>query len=211
MLESSKIAEIENNSDFSDDYKEKKIAEAKMEVQQERERKFSELHRLFAERGDRIHTVNQLLKAYTNFAKEEEYIVQDGKVQIVDEHTGRVLSGRRYSDGLHQAIEAKENVKVEASTQTYATITLQNYFRMYNKLSGMTGTAETEEGEFNEIYELDVVVIPTNRPIQRDDKEDLVFKTKREKFNAAIDTIREYHEKGNLFLVGTTAWMFRKP
>ncbi|MBO6535405.1 MAG: preprotein translocase subunit SecA [Balneolaceae bacterium] len=205
LLESSKIAEIENNSDFSDDYKEKKIAEAKMEVQQERERKFSELHRLFAERGDRIHTVNQLLKAYTNFAKEEEYIVQDGKVQIVDEHTGRVLSGRRYSDGLHQAIEAKENVKVEASTQTYATITLQNYFRMYNKLSGMTGTAETEEGEFNEIYELDVVVIPTNRPIQRDDKEDLVFKTKREKFNAAIDTIREYHEKGQPVLVGTTS------
>ncbi len=205
LLESSKIAEIENNSEFSDDYKEKKIAEAKMEVQQERERKFSELHRLFAERGDRIHTVNQLLKAYTNFAKEEEYIVQDGKVQIVDEHTGRVLSGRRYSDGLHQAIEAKENVKVEASTQTYATITLQNYFRMYNKLSGMTGTAETEEGEFNEIYELDVVVIPTNRPIQRDDKEDLVFKTKREKFNAAIDTIREYHEKGQPVLVGTTS------
>ena len=205
QLEASTIAEIKNNSEFSEEYKEKKIAEAKMEVQQERERKFSELHRLFAERGDRIHTVNQLLKAYTNFAKEEEYIVQDGKVNIVDEHTGRVLSGRRYSDGLHQAIEAKENVKVEASTQTYATITLQNYFRMYNKLSGMTGTAETEEGEFNEIYELDVVVIPTNRPIQRDDKEDLVFKTKREKFNAAIDSIREYHEKGQPVLVGTTS------
>ncbi len=204
-LEAEKIAEIENNDAFSDNYKENKISEAKLEVQQERDKKFSELHRLFAERGDRIHTVNQLLKAYTNFAKEEEYIVQDGKVQIVDEHTGRVLSGRRYSDGLHQAIEAKENVKVEASTQTYATITLQNYFRMYNKLSGMTGTAETEEGEFNEIYELDVVVIPTNRPIQRDDQEDLVFKTKREKFNAAIQRIQEYHKKGQPVLVGTTS------
>ncbi|MGB0346769.1 MAG: preprotein translocase subunit SecA [Balneolaceae bacterium] len=204
-LETEKIAEIENNDAFSDNYKENKISEAKLEIQQERDKKFSELHRLFAERGDRIHTVNQLLKAYTNFAKEEEYIVQDGKVQIVDEHTGRVLSGRRYSDGLHQAIEAKENVKVEASTQTYATITLQNYFRMYNKLSGMTGTAETEEGEFNEIYELDVVVIPTNRPIQRDDQEDLVFKTKREKFNAAILKIQEYNKKGQPVLVGTTS------
>ncbi len=204
-IEAEKIAEIENNDAFSDNYKENKISEAKLEVQQERDKKFSELHRLFAERGDRIHTVNQLLKAYTNFAKEEEYIVQDGKVQIVDEHTGRVLSGRRYSDGLHQAIEAKENVKVEASTQTYATITLQNYFRMYNKLSGMTGTAETEEGEFNEIYELDVVVIPTNRPIQRDDQEDLVFKTKREKFNAAIQRIQDYHKKGQPVLVGTTS------
>jgi len=204
-LEKQNIEEIENNDAFSDDYKEKKLGEAKLEVQQEREKRFNELHRLFAERGDRIHTVNQLLKAYTNFAKEEEYIVQDGKVQIVDEHTGRVLSGRRYSDGLHQAIEAKENVKVEASTQTYATITLQNYFRMYNKLSGMTGTAETEEGEFNEIYELDVVVIPTNRPIQRDDMEDLVFKTKREKFNASIKKIEEYHKKGQPVLVGTTS------
>ncbi len=204
-VEKEKIDEIENNAAFSDDYKEKKLAEARLEVQQEREKRFNELHRLFAERGDRIHTVNQLLKAYTNFVKEEEYIVQDGKVQIVDEHTGRVLSGRRYSDGLHQAIEAKEHVKVEASTQTYATITLQNYFRMYNKLSGMTGTAETEEGEFNEIYELDVVVIPTNRPIQRDDMEDLVFKTKREKFNAAINKIQEYNKKGQPVLVGTTS------
>lgn len=204
-LEKQNIEEVENNDAFSDEYKEKKLGEAKLEVQQEREKRFNELHRLFAERGDRIHTVNQLLKAYTNFAKEEEYIVQDGKVQIVDEHTGRVLSGRRYSDGLHQAIEAKENVKVEASTQTYATITLQNYFRMYNKLSGMTGTAETEEGEFNEIYELDVVVIPTNRPIQRDDMEDLVFKTKREKFNASIKKIEEYHKKGQPVLVGTTS------
>lgn len=203
-LEKEKIAEIKAQ-DLSDEYKEKKIEDVKREVSQERENRFNALHLLFAERGDRIHTVNQLLKAYTLFEREEEYIVQDGKVQIVDEHTGRVLSGRRYSDGLHQAIEAKEQVKVEASTQTYATITLQNYFRMYHKLSGMTGTAETEEGEFNEIYKLDVVVIPTNRPILRDDKEDLIFKTKREKFNAAIEKIREYHKKGQPVLVGTTS------
>ncbi|MTI88978.1 MAG: preprotein translocase subunit SecA [Balneolaceae bacterium] len=199
------VEEVKNNDDFSDDYKEKKIKDVKEELNEERERRFSELHRLFAERGDRIHTVNQLLKAYTMFEREEEYIVQDGKVNIVDEHTGRVLSGRRYSDGLHQAIEAKEQVKVEASTQTYATVTLQNYFRMYNKLSGMTGTAATEDGEFSEIYDLDVVVIPTNRPIARDDKEDLVFKTKREKFNASIQKIKEYHEKGQPVLVGTTS------
>lgn len=203
-LEKEKIEEVKQQ-DLSEEYQERKIEEVKKEIHLEREQRFNELHRLFAERGDRIHTVNQLLKAYTLFQKEEEYIVQDGKVQIVDEHTGRVLSGRRYSDGLHQAIEAKEEVKIEASTQTYATITLQNYFRMYHKLSGMTGTAETEEGEFNEIYDLDVVVIPTNRPIQRDDKEDLIFKTKREKFNAAIDKIREYHEKGQPVLVGTTS------
>jgi len=204
-LQKEKIAEIENNPEFSDDYKEKKIKEIKQEVQQERERRFNELHRLFAERSDRIHTVNQLLKAYTLFEREEEYIVQEGKVQIVDEHTGRVLSGRRYSDGLHQAIEAKEEVQVEAATQTYATITLQNYFRMYHKLAGMTGTAATEEGEFNEIYDLDVVIIPTNEPVIRDDKEDLVFRTKREKYNAVIEKIREYHEKGQPVLVGTTS------
>jgi len=203
-LEKEKVEEIKKK-DLSDEYQQKKIDEAKQEVRQYREEKFNELYRLFAERGDRIHTVNQLLKAYTLFEKEEEYIVQDGKVNIVDEHTGRVLSGRRYSDGLHQAIEAKEQVKIEASTQTYATITLQNYFRMYHKLSGMTGTAETEEGEFNEIYNLDVIVIPTNRPIQRDDKEDLIFKTKREKFNASIEKVREYHEKGQPVLVGTTS------
>ncbi len=204
-LEKEKIAEIKNNDEFSEDYKNKKIEETKAELKQEREKRFNELHRLFAERGDRIHTVNQLLKAYSMFEKEEEYIVQDGKVQIVDEHTGRVLSGRRYSDGLHQAIEAKEEVKVEAATQTYATITLQNYFRMYHKLSGMTGTAATEEGEFNEIYDLDVTVIPTNRPIVRDDKEDLIFRTKREKYKAVINKIREYHEKGQPVLVGTTS------
>ncbi len=204
-LRKEKITEIEANDEFSDDYKSKKIEEIKEEVKQEREKRFNELHRLFAERGDRIHTVNQLLKSYTLFEREEEYIVQDGKVQIVDEHTGRVLSGRRYSDGLHQAIEAKENVKIEAATQTYATITLQNYFRMYHKLAGMTGTAATEEGEFNEIYSLDVTVIPTNRPIVRDDKEDFIFRTKREKFKATIDKIREYHENGQPVLVGTTS------
>ncbi len=204
-LEKEKIDEIKANEEFSDDYKEKKIEETKTELKQEREKRFNELHRLFSERGDRIHTINQLLKAYTLFEREEEYIVQDGKVQIVDEHTGRVLSGRRYSDGLHQAIEAKEQVKVEAATQTYATITLQNYFRMYHKLSGMTGTAATEEGEFNEIYDLDVTVIPTNRPIIRDDREDLIFRTKREKYNATITKIQEYHDKGQPVLVGTTS------
>ncbi len=204
-LEKERVEEIKAKDDFSDDYKKKKIEEAKQEVQEEREKKFNELHRVFAERSERIHTINQLLKAYTLFEREDEYIVQDGKVQIVDEHTGRVLSGRRYSDGLHQAIEAKEDVKVEAATQTYATITLQNFFRMYHKLSGMTGTAATEEGEFNEIYSLDVVVIPTNRPIIRDDKDDLIFKTKREKFNATINKIKEYHENGQPVLVGTVS------
>ena len=204
-LTNEKVEEIESNDEFSQDYKQQKIEEAKTEMKQEREKRFNELHRLFAERGDRIHTVNQLLKAYTLFEREEEYIVQDGKVQIVDEHTGRVLSGRRYSDGLHQAIEAKEEVKVEAATQTYATITLQNFFRMYHKLAGMTGTAATEEGEFNEIYSLDVTVIPTNRPVIRDDKEDLIFRTRREKYKATIEKIREYHEKGQPVLVGTTS------
>ena len=204
-LEKERVEEVKSNAEFSEDYKKKKIEEAKKEVQEEREKRFNEIHRLFAERSDRIHTINQLLKSYTLFEREEEYIVQDGKVQIVDEHTGRVLSGRRYSDGLHQAIEAKEQVKVEAATQTYATITLQNYFRMYHKLSGMTGTAATEEGEFNEIYSLDVMIIPTNEPVIRDDKEDLIFRTKREKYNASIDKIREYHEKGQPVLVGTTS------
>ena len=161
--------------------------------------------REYAEKSERLHAIQQLLKAYTLFEKDVEYIVQDGKVMIVDEQTGRVLPGRRYSDGLHQAIEAKENVKVEAATQTFATITLQNYFRMYHKLAGMTGTAETEEKEFYEIYKLEVVVIPTNRPIQRDDRDDLVYKTKREKFNAAIEEIVRLREKGQPVLVGTTS------
>ena len=141
----------------------------------------------FSIKSRRLHSVNQLLKAYTLFEREEEYVVMDGQVKIVDESTGRMMEGRRYSDGLHQALEAKENVKVGDLTQTYATVTLQNFFRMYHKLSGMTGTAETEAGEFWEIYKLDVVVIPTNKPIARDDQEDLVFKTEREKFNAVID------------------------
>ena len=152
----------------------------------------------------RLHAVNQLLKAYTLFEREDEYVVIDGQVKIVDEQTGRMMEGRRYSDGLHQALEAKENVKVGDITQTYATITLQNYFRMYHKLSGMTGTAETEAGELWEIYKLDVVVIPTNRPIIRDDREDLVYKTEREKINAVIDEIGNLTAQGRPVLVGTT-------
>lgn len=159
----------------------------------------------YSVKAQRIHTVNQLLKAYCMFERDTEYILVDGKVKIVDEQTGRVMEGRRYSDGLHQAIEAKENVKVEDATQTYATITLQNYFRMYHKLSGMTGTAETEAGEFWEIYKLDVVVIPTNRVIQRDDREDKVYKTVREKFNAVVDEINELVALGRPVLVGTTS------
>lgn len=153
----------------------------------------------------RLHSVSQLLKAYTLFEKDEEYIVVDGQVKIVDEQTGRMMEGRRYSDGLHQALEAKENVKVGDITQTYATVTLQNYFRMYHKLSGMTGTAETEASEFWEIYKLDVVVIPTNRPIVRDDREDLVYKTSREKFNAVIEEIEMLTKRGRPVLVGTTS------
>lgn len=199
-----KLNELEQ-SDLSDEYKEQQKAKLQEELRREKAEKIQALYRKFSEKSERIHSVNQLLKAYTLFEKDDEYIVQDGKVQIVDEHTGRVMTGRRYSDGLHQAIEAKENVKVEGSTQTYATITLQNYFRMYHKLAGMTGTAVTEEGEFFEIYKLEVIEIPTNRPITRLDEEDLVFRTKREKFNAAINKIREYHEKGQPVLVGTTS------
>ena len=156
-------------------------------------------------KSERVHTVNQLLKAYSMFEKDVEYVVMDNKVKIVDEQTGRILDGRRYSDGLHQAIEAKERVKVEAATQTFATITLQNYFRMYHKLAGMTGTAETEASEFWNIYKLDVVVIPTNRPVIRDDKEDLVYKTKREKYNAVIDEVVRLVEQKRPVLVGTTS------
>jgi preprotein translocase subunit SecA len=159
----------------------------------------------YAIKSERVHTINQLLKAYSLFEIDVEYVVMDNKVKIVDEQTGRILEGRRYSDGLHQAIEAKENVKVEAATQTFATITLQNYFRMYKKLSGMTGTAETEAGELWDIYKLDVVVIPTNRPIVRDDREDLVYKTVREKFNAVIDEIVNLVRAGRPVLVGTTS------
>ncbi len=199
------LEELDNSADFSDEYKENHRAKIHEDIRREKAEKMSTLYRKFSEKSERIHSVNQLLKAYTLFERDDEYIVQDGKVQIVDEHTGRVMTGRRYSDGLHQAIEAKENVKVEGSTQTYATITLQNYFRMYHKLAGMTGTAVTEESEFFEIYKLEVIEIPTNRPIARADHEDLVFRTKREKFNAAIQKIREYHEKGQPVLVGTTS------
>ncbi len=203
--EREQISEIENNQDFSEDYKLQQVEKVREEIKKERSDRMSDLYRVFSERSERIHSVNQLLKAYTLFERDDEYIVSDGKVQIVDEHTGRVLAGRRYSDGLHQAIEAKEDVKVEAATQTYATITLQNYFRMYHKLAGMTGTAITEEGEFFEIYKLEVIEIPTNVPILRKDHEDLVYRTKRERYNAVVDRVREYHERGQPVLVGTTS------
>jgi preprotein translocase subunit SecA len=164
------------------------------------------LYHNYSESSDRIHTIHQLLKAYTLFEKDDEYVVtEDGKIAIVDEFTGRILPGRRYSDGLHQAIEAKENVKVERDSQTLATITLQNYFRMYNKLAGMTGTAETEEGEFFEIYKLEVVVVPTNKPVVRDDQDDAVYRTKREKYNSVIEKIEDLRKEGRPVLVGTTS------
>lgn len=166
--------------------------------------KKEELMRDYNVKSARIHTINQLLKAYALFEKDVDYVVMDNKVKIVDEQTGRIMEGRRYSDGLHQAIEAKENVKVEAATQTYATVTLQNYFRMYHKLAGMTGTAETEAQELWDIYKLDVMIIPTNRPIQRDDRQDLVYRTKREKYNAVIDDIIKLSKEGRPVLVGTT-------
>ncbi len=183
------IAEIENQN---------------LEIEKEAELK-DELFKNFAIKSERIHTMSQLLKAYTLFEKDVEYVVMDNKVMIVDEQTGRIMDGRRYSDGLHQAIEAKENVKIEALTQTFATVTLQNYFRMYQKLSGMTGTAVTEAGEFWEIYKLDVVEIPTNRPIIRDDRQDLIYKTKREKYNAIIDEVTILSESGRPVLIGTTS------
>ncbi|MBR5403536.1 MAG: preprotein translocase subunit SecA, partial [Bacteroidales bacterium] len=158
----------------------------------------------FSLKSERVHTVIQLLKAYAMFTKDIDYVIVDNKVKIVDESTGRIMEGRRWSDGLHQAVEAKENVKVEAATQTFATITLQNYFRMYHKLAGMTGTAETEAGEFWDIYKLDVVVIPTNRPVIRDDQNDIIYKTKKAKFNAVIDKVVELSDAGRPVLVGTT-------
>jgi preprotein translocase subunit SecA len=186
----SEMVEIDNDENLTLQEKQ----EAKVKLSQD-----------FAIKSKRLHSISQLLKAYTLFEKDQEYVVIDGQVKIVDEQTGRMMEGRRYSDGLHQALEAKENVKVGDITQTYATITLQNYFRMYHKLAGMTGTAETEASELWEIYKLDVVVIPTNRPITRDDREDLVFKTAREKFNAVIDEIVDLTEKGRPVLVGTTS------
>ncbi|MCL8006519.1 preprotein translocase subunit SecA [Gelidibacter japonicus] len=181
-----------------------KIEAQNLSKEKEAEAK-EELFREFGIKSERIHTLNQLLKAYALFEKDIQYVVIDNKVMIVDEQTGRIMDGRRYSDGLHQAIEAKENVKIEAATQTFATVTLQNYFRMYRKLAGMTGTALTEAGEFWEIYKLDVVEIPTNRPIARDDREDLVYKTKREKYNAVIDEVTKLSQAGRPVLIGTTS------
>ncbi|MGJ8592300.1 MAG: preprotein translocase subunit SecA [Aquaticitalea sp.] len=181
-----------------------KIESQNLSKEEEAEAK-EDLFRDYGIKSERIHTLNQLLKAYALFEKDVQYVVIDNKVMIVDEQTGRIMDGRRYSDGLHQAIEAKENVKIEAVTQTFATVTLQNYFRMYRKLSGMTGTAVTEAGEFWEIYKLDVVEIPTNRPIARDDRQDLVYKTKREKYNAVIDEVTKLSEAGRPILIGTTS------
>tara|TARA_Y100001970_G_scaffold248652_1_gene318395 strand:+ start:15216 stop:18569 length:3354 start_codon:yes stop_codon:yes gene_type:complete len=181
-----------------------KIENEKLDPKKEAELK-EKLFKNFDEKSERIHSMNQLLKAYTLFEKDIEYVVIDNKVKIVDEQTGRIMEGRRYSDGLHQAIEAKENVKVEAATQTFATITLQNYFRMYQKLSGMTGTAVTEAGEFWEIYKLDVIEIPTNRIIARKDEDDLIYKTKREKYNAVIRKVTELSSEGRPVLIGTTS------
>ena len=182
------ILEIDDNTDLDDS---------------QRELEKDKAHQFHAERSGTIHNFNQLLRAYTMYEKDVEYVVQDGKVLIVDEFTGRILAGRRYSDGLHQALEAKESVKIERETQTLATITIQNYFRQYDKLAGMTGTAETEAEELGSIYGLDVVVIPTHRDILRDDREDLVYKTKREKYNAVIDEIVDCHHRGQPVLVGT--------
>ena len=186
----SEIAELEKNSKFS---------------AEEKQAQKDEILQNYSVKSERVHTINQLLKAYTLFEKDVEYVVMENKVKIVDEQTGRIMDGRRYSDGLHQAIEAKERVTIEAATQTFATITLQNYFRMYHKLSGMTGTAETEAGELWDIYKLDVVVIPTNRPISRKDMEDRVYKTKREKYTAVIEEVVRLVEDGRPVLVGTTS------
>ena len=180
------------------------IENKKLELNKEVEEK-EKVYNDFATKSERIHTLNQLLKAYTLFEKNTEYVVMDNKVKIVDEQTGRIMDGRRYSDGLHQAIEAKENVKIEDATQTFASITLQNYFRMYNKLSGMTGTAITEAGELWDIYKLDVVEIPTNKPIARKDHNDLIYKTKREKYNAVIEDVTKISNQGRPVLIGTTS------
>ncbi len=178
----------------------------KMEISdEEKAKRKDDMLRDYSIKSERVHTINQLVKAYTLFEKDDEYVVMEGEVKIVDEQTGRIMEGRRYSDGLHQAIEAKENVKIEAETQTYATVTLQNYFRMYSKLAGMTGTAETEAGEFWTIYKLEVVNIPTNKDMIRDDRQDLVYKTKREKYNAVIEEIQKCVKDGRPVLVGTTS------
>ena len=186
----SEIADLENNHSLS---------------AEEKQQKKDEIYTNYSVKSERVHTVHQLLKAYTLFEKDIDYIIDNGEVKIVDEQTGRIMEGRRWSDGLHQAVEAKENVKVEGATQTFATITLQNYFRMYHKLSGMTGTAETEAGEFWNIYKLDVVVIPTNKPIARNDMNDRIYRTVREKYNAVIEEIVDMVNQGRPVLVGTTS------
>ena len=196
---------LRNREDLSEQKRERKLQNELHALKNKLDEETRQLYAIYSDRAERLHAIEQLLKAYTLYERDTEYIVQDGKVQIVDTHTGRVLSGRRYSDGLHQAIEAKEGVKVQAATQTYATITLQNYFRMYSKLAGMTGTAETEAEEFHKIYGMDVVVVPTNKPITREDMDDLVFRSKREKYKAVIDKISEYHRIGQPVLVGTTS------
>ena len=185
----SQLSEVENEDLTHEEKKEKK----------------DKLLQNYSIKSERVHTVNQLLKAYTLFDKDVEYVIDDNKIKIVDEQTGRIMEGRRYSDGLHQAIEAKEGVKVEAATQTYATITLQNYFRMYRKLAGMTGTAMTEAGEFYDIYKLEVIEIPTNRPVIRDDMNDRVYRTKKEKYAAVIQEIEDMVAQGRPVLVGTTS------
>jgi len=195
---------LEADTGLTDEKRQHKLENDRRVLKNEQEEAKRNLYTLYADRAARLHAVEQLLKAYVQFEKDLEYIVQDGKIMIVDEHTGRVLSGRRYSDGLHQAIEAKEGVTIQAATQTYATITLQNYFRLYRKLAGMTGTAETEAEEFFKIYEMEVLVIPTNRPIARADLDDLVFKTRREKYHAVLNKVQEYHDSGQPVLVGTT-------
>ena len=184
------IGEIEEDEDLTEEAKSERVQELEAE---------------YANKSERMHVIHQLLKAYALFQKDEQYIIgEDGQVVIVDEFTGRQMAGRRWSDGLHQAVEAKEGVEVRGETQTLATITIQNYFRMYDKLSGMTGTAETEEHEFHQIYDLDVLVMPTNRRVIRDDRNDLIFKTRREKYNALLDEIGRYHKMQLPVLVGTT-------
>lgn len=199
------VEALKADTSLTDEKRKSKLDNDLTVLNNETEEKKRQLYTTYAERSERIHAVNQLLRGYTLYEIDKEYVVEEGKVKIVDEHTGRVLGGRRYSDGLHQAIEAKENVKVQAATQTYATITIQNYFRLYAKLAGMTGTAETEAEEFDKIYKLPVIVVPTNKPVIRADREDYVYKTKRAKLKAVLEKIHEYHDKGQPVLVGTAS------
>ncbi len=199
------IEALQADASLDAEKREHKLQNDLRELRNEAEESKRKVYTEYAEKSERIHAVNQLLRGYTLYERDKEYIVQDDKVMIVDEHTGRVLPGRRYSDGLHQAIEAKEKVKVQAATQTYATITIQNYFRMYAKLAGMTGTAETEAEEFGKIYTLPVIVVPTNRPIARLDEDDLIYKTKRAKYKALLERIEEIHATGQPILVGTAS------